>query len=46
MASSLLLFGGEHAVGVIRTPSGSGAYDGGANDLLGPAVTSHSQRAR
>jgi uncharacterized protein (TIGR03437 family) len=33
---AFLLLNSRYATGVIPTPNGSGAYDGGAYDLLGP----------
>ena len=36
-APSFNMFDGVYAAGVIPTPDGSGAYEGGTYDLLGPA---------
>ncbi|MGO9094620.1 MAG: kelch repeat-containing protein [Bryobacteraceae bacterium] len=39
-APSFLLFDGKHVAGIILRPNGSGAYGGGAYDVLGPTGTS------
>jgi uncharacterized protein (TIGR03437 family) len=39
-APSLLLFDTKHVAGIILRPNGSGAYDGGAYDVLGPTGNS------